>query len=148
MSLFISDHRRPQAIWTPAYQIHVNGVRRVTGLIYVHVEPPLDAPYLTALFGFPPTVNSADELRFETPRKETFTVLSQAELARRYGRQMGELHMDFGGHGVGMQMEVENVARYSRLLLDNGVPHEVSGRRLVIAAAFAAGIGLELLEPH
>ena len=56
MSLFISDHRKPQAIWIPDYQVHANGVRRVTGLLYVHVDPRLDADYLSAIFGFQPVV--------------------------------------------------------------------------------------------
>ena len=147
MSLFISDHRKPQAIWIPDYQVHANGVRRVTGLLYVHVDPRLDADYLGAIFGYPPVVCTADELRFATPRGETFTILSSDELGRRYGEQMGGLHIPFSGHGVGMQMEVASVAHCSRLLFDNGVVHALRGKRLLIAPAYAAGIGLELVEP-
>ena len=146
MSLFISDHRKPHTIWIPGYQQHANGVKRVNGLLYVSAEPQADAAYLGSFFGYPPTVNTADELRFDTPRKQTFTVLSPAELECRYGKAMGALHAPFGGHGVGLQMEVESTARCSRLLLDNGVPHQLSGKRLLVAPAYAVGIGLELSE--
>ena len=146
MSLFISDHRKPHTIWMPGYQQHANGVQRVTGLLYVSADPQADVGYLSAFFGFPPSVSSPDELRFDTPRKQVFTVLSPAELSRRHGAAMGALHAPFGGHGVGLQMEVDNAARCSRLLLENGVPHQLSGKRLCIAPAYAAGIGLELSE--
>ncbi|MEO8543999.1 MAG: VOC family protein [Burkholderiaceae bacterium] len=146
MSLFLSEHRKPQSIWMPGYQQHANGVQRVTGLVYVSADPQADVDYLSAFFGFPPSESSANELRFDTPRKQAFTVLSPSELSRRHGAAMGALHAPFGGHGVGLQLEVDDVARCSRLLLENGVPHELSGNRLRVAPAYAAGIGLELSE--
>lgn len=140
-SLFISDHRKPEAIWIPAYQRHPNGASRVLGIRYVNQDPFADEAYLNGMFGGGGT-RSDNGLTFRTPRGETFEVLSPEAYRNRvpYGRA---LEPGVAGRGADLVLATESMDRCHAALRDGGIPCDVSDDAIYVEAAHCAGVGIE-----
>jgi hypothetical protein len=143
MSGFLSDHRKPEMIWIPEYQIHPNTVERVTTLTYMAAAPQLDADYYAKLLGSQPKISTVDQVTFETPRGELFEILAPTRCREKYGRSAPEWIPFLGGYGVGLAFLVSDFDRCRWALRDGGVPFDEQGATIRVAQAHTCGAVLE-----
>ncbi len=141
-SMFVCDHRKPEAIWIPAFQSHPNSAVRVAGIRYLINEPTTDLDYFTRMFGGAPIERTPGCFRFETPRGEFLELLSE-EAGRSVLSGLGTLEPGVSGRGASMTIIVESLERCRWALRDGGVLFQQSDEALVVAAAHAGGIVLE-----
>jgi hypothetical protein len=147
MTMFLSDHRRPQAIFIPDYQTHPNRVTGVRGLICASARPCDDEAYLSKLLALAPSVSSERELRFDTPCGQSLEVLSPAALHERHGDALGSWLPDLQAHPLALRLSCEDLDWTGRLLSRSGIPTTRSTSGICVAPAHAAGIGLEFVCP-
>jgi hypothetical protein len=145
MSLFMSDHRRREAIWIAAYQSHPNSVKRLCGIRYVAVDPRADLAYFRAMFGFDPVEASEQCVRFTTPRGETLEILSEKACADLLP-EAPPLQPGITGRGAGFTFSVESFDRCLWALRDGGVPHTMRDRSLFVPASHSCGMAIEFRE--
>ena len=80
MSLFLSQHHKPEVIWSEAYQRHPNTATRITKLTYVAEDPEGLTGYLSAMLGSPPTHQGDGAVSYRTARGEIVELLTPAKL--------------------------------------------------------------------
>lgn len=147
MSTFLSDHRIPEMIWIPEYQLHPNTAETVETLTYVAADPQADADSFAKMLGFPPDTSSADRVAFQTPRGEVLDILSPIRCSEKYGRMAPHWIPSLGGYGVGLSFVVSDLDRCRWALRDGGVPFgEESGACIRVAQAHACGVVLEFRQ--
>lgn len=145
MSLFMSDHRRPEAIWIAGYQSHPNSVTGLRGVRYVAADPCADLDYFRAMFGFDPVEASDQLVRFTTPRGETLEIISQTACADLLP-EAPPLQSGITGRGAGFTFAVESLERCRWALRDGGIPHTMRDRGLFVPATHACGMAIEFRE--
>jgi hypothetical protein len=146
MSAFLSDHRKPEMIWIPEYQMHPNTVERVTTLTYVAAAPQLDVDYYAKLLGSQPKISADDQVIFETPRGEVFEILAPARCRKKYGRSAPEWIPSLGGYGVGYAFLVSDLDRCRWALRDGGVPFEEQDAMIRVGQPYTCGAVLEFRQ--
>lgn len=142
-SLFMSDHRKPEAIWMPGWQCHPNTTTRVLGISYLARDVAEDAHYLAAMFGAEPDKRSGDRLAFRTPRGEFFEVCRESSEAVP-GAQ--PLQPGVGARGAGFTIAVDSLERCRWALRDGGVPHRRVNQGLVVPANHGCGMAIHFRE--
>jgi Glyoxalase-like domain len=145
MSLFLSDHRKPEAIWIPGYQQHPNGTKRVLGIRYLSTDLATDSAFFSAMFGNGPASADADHVRYQTPRGEFLELLSPAACADILPEAL-PLQTGLVGRGAGFTIAVEDLDRCRWALRDGGIPSVERNGALVVAPAYACGMAYEFKE--
>lgn len=144
-SLFISDHRKPEVIWIPAYQCHPNSCIRVGGIRYLMADPLRHAEFFSKVAGGEIASQEADRVRFETPHGEFLELVSPAKLNAQFPESA---HLTPGTHtrGAVFTIIVESLERCRWALRDGGVPHRLTNNSIVTGAAHGAGMAYEFIE--
>ncbi|MFM8517789.1 MAG: VOC family protein [Nevskiaceae bacterium] len=145
MSLFLSDHPKPEAIWIPDYQSHANSVVDVLELHYVARQPEQDAAFIGRMMGGAPAQTSRDGMLFRTPRGQKLAVHSE-EAARARWPEFSALQGNDAAHGLGLTLQVCSLAQCRRALREGGVPHRVTESALVVPPSHASGVIIEFTE--
>jgi hypothetical protein len=145
MSLFVSDHRRPEAIWIEDYQRHPNLALRVQAMRYVAHAPLDDVAYFTAVSGGDPVVATEDQVTFRTPRGETLEIVSPRRLAEILP-EAAPLQPEIGGRGASLTVTVRSLEHCAWTLRDGGVPFTRRGDRIAVGSAHGAGMAFEFLQ--
>jgi hypothetical protein len=142
-SLFMSDHRKPEAIWMPGWQCHPNTTRRVLGISYLAEDVARVANYMSLMFGAEPDEKAPDRIAFRTPRGEFLEICDQAA-----GRVPGSqpLQAGVGARGAAFTIGVDSVERCRWALRDGGVPHRQLDQGLVVPASHGCGMALHFRE--
>jgi hypothetical protein len=145
MSLFISQHHKPEVIWSPAYQRHPNGALRVTGLSYVANEPARIIPYFSAMLGAPPIRQEPGSVVYRTRRGETVEILKPDALDARYAGRVSRCAA-LPAYGIGLEIAVTDLDSCRDLLARNGVPSAEGSRGLIVAPEAAAGTVIAFVQ--
>lgn len=144
-SVFISDHRKPEAIWMPPYQNHPNTCIRVGGFRYIMTDPGKHAGYFSKVAGGAPTSQTADCVRFETPRGEFLELMTPEALHAAYP-EAPQLSPGTQTRGAIFTIIVESLERCRWTLRDGGVPHRMTEASIVVGAPFGCGVAYEFVE--
>ncbi len=142
-SLFMSDHRKPEAIWMPGWQCHPNTTRRVHGISYLARDAAEVVDYMSAMFGAAPDEQARGRFAFRTPRGEFLEVCDE-ELGRVAGSQ--PLQDGVGARGAAFTIGVESLERCRWALRDGGVPHRRMNDCLIVPASHGCGMALHFRE--
>ena len=144
-SLFISDHRKPEVIWIPAYQCHPNSCTRVGGIRYLMADPLRHAEFFSKVAGGEIASQEADRVRFETPRGEFLELVSPVKLHAQFP-EAAQLTPDTHTRGAVFTIIVESLERCRWAVRDGGVPHRLTNNSIVTGAAHGAGMAYEFVE--
>ena len=144
-SLFLSDHRKPDAIWMPAYQCHPNSCIRVGGIRYLMTDPLRHAEFFSKVVGGAIASQTADYVRFETPRGEFLELVTPAKLKAQYP-EAAQLTPGTHTRGAVFTIIVESLERCRWALRDGGVPHRMTINSIVTGATHGAGMAYEFIE--
>jgi len=144
-SIFMSDHRKPEAIWMPGWQCHPNTTGRVLGISYLADDVGGDVDYTSIMFGGGPETGSADRVAFETPRGEFLEIVASAAAANLLpGAQ--PLQPGIAARGAAFTIEVASLEQCRWALRDGGVPHRLDGEQLIVPASHGCGMAVHFRQ--
>lgn len=144
MSLFLSQHYKPQVIWSAAYQVHPNTATRITKLTYVAQDPGAFTGYFSAMLGSSPMHDKDGAVTYLTKRGETVELLTPAKLRAKFGEFQPCTKL--AAYGIGLEIAVADLAACRGILLRNGIPCIAAGRRVIAHPDAAAGTILEFVQ--
>jgi hypothetical protein len=140
-SIFMSDHRKPQAIWMPGWQCHPNTTQRVIGISYIADDVNGDVDYATIMIGGAPASRSADRVAFHTPRGEFFEIVSSAA-APLLLPGARPLEPGIAARGAAFTIAVTSLEHCRWALRDGGVPHVQTGETIIVPASHSCGMSI------
>lgn len=139
LSLFRSQHGRPETIWIPEYQRHPNGAQTLCGLVYVANDPLASAGYFERMFEASAQI-SGDALLLTTPRGERVEVITRAAAATRFGANMIPLDPGDTGCCLAVCIRVADLGALEMLLRQRQVAFQCSASMLTVAPERTAGV--------
>lgn len=145
LSLFLSQHRKPQVIWIPEYQQHPNTAVETTGITWVSDDPTLDRDYFTQLYGVAPELEEAGLIRWRGSRNDTAEIYSRERLAERYPNVAVAACDQLPGYPAGLQISVRDMARLRSILDENKVDYVTAPETVTIAPEQAHGVVIEFI---
>jgi hypothetical protein len=148
LSLFFSDHPKPETIFIPEYVDHANGAREVSRCVYVSTMLDADREYFSVCFTERPEEDSADRLAWRGPRGDLTEILSVQAAARRYGDALPTPDpAPLAGVGIALHYTVASVTTCAQALKERGVAfREDADGSLVVDAAQGVGC-VTVFEP-
>ncbi len=146
LSLFLSQHHKPEVIWNPEFQKHPNTALETIGMTYVSDNPAKDRNYFSELLKTPPDDDEPGLVRFRGARGDTFEIYSRDRLAERYGSNTPEICNKLAGYPVGIKITVGSLARLQSILVDNDVRHAKIADTVVISPEESHGVVIEFIE--
>jgi hypothetical protein len=144
MTPFLSVHRRPEAIFVPAYRVHANTVREAQGITCVSLDPAADAAFFGLMAEVEPGPTEGG-FRLELARGGWVEVLDGDAVARRFGDAAPMLPTRGTGVGVAMTFTCASLAAAAKAI-DPAVPVRRTADALIVPASHASGVLLELIE--
>ena len=144
-SLFLSDHRKPEAIWIKPYQSHPNSCLRVGGIRYLMTDPAKHAGFFAKVAGGGIASQSADRIRFETPRGEFLELATPASLHAQFP-EAPQLSPDTHSRGAIFTIVVESLDTCRWALRDGGVPHRIGEEAILVGSAYGCGMAYEFVQ--
>ncbi len=144
-SFFISDHRKPEAIWMPDYQVHLNGAIRIAGISYIARSVTEDLDYHSTMFGGAPAEQDSDRAVFHTPRGEFLEIVTP-EKAATWLPDADPLQEGLAIRGAAYTIEVDSLRQCRLALRTSGVPHKEIDGAVVTPAAFGCGMAMHFVE--
>ncbi|MEQ8691743.1 MAG: VOC family protein [Pseudomonadales bacterium] len=140
LSIFYSDHARPETVFIPEYVDHPNSAQRVSRVVYMSCDPAGDREYFSSLFKIAPQDDGQGGFSITDPRGVVAEVLTKTAANARYGDSLGTSSCEpFAGIGVAMHYSIESSDVCAQYLSENGVRFERSGATLVVPATEACG---------
>lgn len=140
MSLFFSEHPKPETIFIPAYCDHANGAEKLTALAFMSRDPAGDLPYFEASFGGRADTVNADGFQLTGARGEVVSVLTSQAAQVLYGDLLGRAEpAATGGYPIAMHFSVTDPAAPRRALEAAGIGFSDALGGVAVAAAEAAG---------
>lgn len=151
-TFFYTEHRKPEAIWIPAYRHHPNSARCITAISYCTADPAADADYVQALLGVGPQAVSADEVVFRTARGERIEFLTPSQARRRFGDGCAQAGRSQPVRGIALEIAVADLDRCRGVLHENSASTADSAPdRIRVPAGAACGVTLDFIaaaEPY
>lgn len=144
-SFFQSDHRKPEAIWMPAYMVHPNSAIRIAGITYTATSLDNDIDYQIKMIGGSPAARSSDRVVFHTPRGEFFEIVTP-EFAARNMSETDPLPDGLAIRGSAYTVEVASLDLCRLALRQGGIPYTENGGVLSSPAVFGAGMAIYFVE--
>jgi hypothetical protein len=140
MSLFYSEHRKPETIFIPEYEAHENGVIDITRLAYMSDDPGTDLPYFMDSFGGEPERHDETGFSMRGDRGDRTEVMTPAAANARYGallsrRDTGSL----GGLPVALHFKVRSQEGTREFLCSRAIEFNVLGEDIGLSAKLAVG---------
>ena len=140
LSLFFSDHPKPETIFIPEYVNHANGAREISRCVYMSTTLAADREYFTRCFRSQPEVDEQDRLAWRGPRGDLTEVLAVDAACRRYGAALPFTDpAPLSGAGIALHYAVSSEAECRQALEDRCVAFREFGDG---ALAVAAGDGV------
>ena len=148
LSLFFSDHRKPETIFIPEYVDHGSTAREISRCVYVSTLLDADRDYFSACICAEPVEVSGDRLAWRGPRGDLTEILSVDAALRRYGSALPSADpAPLAGVGVALHYAVESISACRRMLDEQGVPvRESDDGDLIVPAADGVGC-VTVFEP-
>ena len=142
LSLFFSDHPKPETIFIPEYVDHANGAREISRCVYMSTTLAADREYFSRCFRTRPEVDERDRLAWRGLRGDLTEVLSVDAARARYGDLLAAAAPDpFAGVGIALHYKVDQPETCRALLDDSGVAFRALERgALAVAASEAVGV--------
>jgi len=145
LSLFLSQHRKPQVIWIPEYQQHPNTAVETTGITWVSDDPAMDRDFFTELYGVAPELEEAGLIRWRGSRNDTAEIYSRERLAERYPAIDITVCDRLPGYPVGLQISVQDMDRLGSVLDENKVPYAAASGAVTVPPEQAHGVIIEFI---
>jgi len=141
LSLFFSDHPKPDMIFIPQFVNHDNGAREVSRCVYMSTTLEADSDYFSKCFGAGPIEESVDRLAWIGQRGDLTEVLSVGAARERYGDLLPvRTPAPLSGIGIALHYAVESLQQCRRLLETRGLEiHKLSDAAIGVAAGDAVG---------
>ena len=140
LSLFLSEHRKPEAIFIPQYEDHPNTAAEVARVVYVSRDPQGDLEYFAKLFGKKADDVAYDAFHFVGARGDLTEVLTLEAARVRYGENVPQQELaDSAGVGIAMHYSSRDLRRCAGWLDRAGVRFEKAGDRVIVPASEACG---------
>lgn len=138
LTMFLSDHPSPEAIWIPEYQVHPNSAGGVAGLVIATPDVAAASEFLSQLLGFKPERLDSSEANFRTPKNQTLRLLSpeKTEASGRTLTQSTSMEV------VEMETWAADLQKVRQQVRSAGVPFRQEIDSIVIPAAHAGGVCL------
>lgn len=141
LSLFLSEHPRPETIFIPEYEDHANSAAEVSRVVYMSRDPAGDVDYFSRLFGQAPDTLSERGFAFVGRRGDVTEVLTIAAARDRYGSLLPAPTCEpLAGVGVAMHFATHSMARCAAHLSGAGVPFERRGQEILVPGNEACGM--------
>jgi hypothetical protein len=142
VSLFFSDHPKPETIFIPDYVNHANGATEISRCVYMSTMLNADRVYFSRCFGARPDVDEHDRLAWRGQHGDLTEVLSPKLARARYGELLPAAEpAPLAGVGIALHYKVDQPETCRALLEDSGVAVRALGRgALAVAASEAVGV--------
>ncbi|EED34371.1 conserved hypothetical protein [Luminiphilus syltensis NOR5-1B] len=122
LSLFFSDHPKPDMIFIPEFVRHDNGASEVSRCVYMSTTLAADRDYFSRCFGSEPVEEASERIAWQGPRGDLTEVLSPAAAQVRYGDL---LHLStpepLPGIGIALHYRVADIERCRAVLEAGGL---------------------------
>lgn len=143
-TVFYTEHRKPEAIWTPAYQSHPNSAVGIAKLIYVTDDTLSDADYVVRLPGAVLKRITSESASFVAgPAHLEF--LSRAAALQRFAAVNVPVCDSQPVLGMALEVKVADLDRCARVLAENGVDFERQAGRIRVPALQGCGVVLDFM---
>lgn len=141
LSLFFSDHPKPDMIFIPEFVKHANGAREVVRCVYQSSSPEADLDYFSRCFGTGPEVREADRLAWRGSRGDVTEILGIDAAMARYGDLLPAATPEpFSGLGIALHYRVDDLDQCRAVLQNAGLSvHEFDKHAVAVAARDAVG---------
>ena len=139
LSLFFSEHKKPETIFIPEYEDHPNTAIDTVRLVYMSENPQMDEAHFRSFFGSEPEATSENGFIMRGARGDLTEVLTISAAQKRYGSHLlAQTPSPLNGFGVAMHYRVADLNTCRKALAENGVStHEHDGGVLVPAGEAA-----------
>ncbi len=142
MSLFLSGHKKPDAIFIKEYENHENTATDVNKIVYMSADPQSDISYFSKLFGKEPEITD-DGFRTIGTRGEITEVVTPSAAVSRYGRNISCTTPDpLAGFVVAMHYSVRSLDACSETLVKSSVPFGKQGAAIIVPASEICGCAI------
>jgi hypothetical protein len=143
LSLFYSEHLKPETIFIPAYEDHDNTAIDVTRLVYMSADPDGDIDYFSKSFDKNPDARNAAGFSMTGKRGEVTEVLRPDAAVTRYGDSLPRPGPEpLGGFAVVMHYGVRDPDRCAQTLINNDMDFHDWNGQLIVPASQACGCTL------
>jgi hypothetical protein len=146
MTLFYSEHHRPQAIWQAGYQSHANSVKRVSAVVWASQPTPAERAYFRTMLNADPIESRAGMTAYVTRRGEDLLVLGEAELRARYADFSPAPDPKFESRPVALEFRVGDLAAIESVLRTNHVRHKTVDQAVIVPESETHGVVLRFHE--
>ena len=134
----VCQHHFPENFWNPAFQTHVNGAQRVTGVVMVANHPASHQDFLKAYTGLSEVASSGAGLAARTDNGD-IEIIQPSAARDLFGISAA------GGEGItlnAMRFAVADLAKTEALHRQNGIAVQRHGERLIVPPEDAFGATL------
>ena len=141
LSLFLTEHEKPETIFVPEYVDHPNSAVEVSRLVYMSNRPGDDADYFCSLFGKGLQTNSESGFSIVGRRGEVTEVLTPGAARERYGSALIRPESSpLDGFAAAIHFQVSSLNRCKRLLRENGTAVAEKQRSIMVPASVGSGV--------
>lgn len=143
-TVFYTEHRKREAIWTPAYQSHANSAVGIARLIYVTDDTLADADHVARLPGMVLKRITTESASFVAgPAQLEF--LTRPAALQRFAAADVPICDSQPVLGMALEVVVADLERCRRALAGNGVDFERHAARLRVPAALGHGVAIDFV---
>jgi Glyoxalase-like domain len=135
----VCQHHYPENFWNPAFQTHVNGAQRISGVVMIAARPTDHQIFLKAYTGAREVPSNAAGLSVHTENGEIEVLEPSA------ARDLFGIPVKADGEGItldAMRFAVTDLAETEALHRRNGVAVHRNGERLIVPPEQAFGATL------
>ena len=148
VSLFFSEHLKPETIFITGHAHHPNGVFDTKRIVAVSEEPAADRPYYEDSYGHPAEQANNDGFVMPGGRGDAVEVLTPEAAQRRYAPLLDDLDLaGLGGFPVALHLSVHDIAATRAYLADAGVEFTELASGLAISRSDGVG-NIIVFEPE
>ncbi|WIO74959.1 VOC family protein [Porticoccaceae bacterium LTM1] len=143
LSVFLSEHRKPETIFVEEYSNHANTATDVVRLVYMSVDPASDIHYFSKQFGKDPDEVSSDGFKIVGSRGEITEVLTPMAAVRRYGGNiLRDSPQPLNGFCVAIHMAVRSDSQVRMVLDENQKKYSDHDGYLIIPSSESCGFAM------
>jgi hypothetical protein len=141
LSLFYSEHRKPETIFIEGHTHHPNGALDTAAIVAVSEAPAEDLPYYEASWGQAAETSGPDGFLMRGARGDRMEVLTPDAARARYGALLDGLDLaGLGGLPVALHLTCRDRAETAAFLAAAGVGTVDLGTGIAVAPAEAEGV--------
>lgn len=138
---FVCQQHAPEMFWNPAFQVHDNGARGITRVVFAAAEPNHQAAFFAAYTGVTAKPLADGGLRYELARS-AIEVASPAACAGLFGGEALPAGLDSGPQFAAIEFDVDDTAAVVARLREHDIAYETRDATVVVPAPEAMGVTL------